>query len=374
MLPLLLAATSLHSFEAPDFRGYVTSLQGAAVGASDTASATLGSQQRLNALWDASERVRVVVEGRGRLYLGEDARPAAPLAALLGHDRGAIDLSVNPVATEGAVWNAQLDRAYAEYGGAVWDLRAGRQRIHWGTDLYWNPADLFNARDALDFDHEESPGTDAVRLRYFAGGVFWTGAETAVSVDDARRVVAAGRAMFHAGEYDMNIIVGSWRGEPVGALGFAGNLGRAGWKGEVAGFSGYGTVDDPIVNSSTTVDYVFSWEWLEGLYLGGSLFLGGTGGGLSAANVVGNPPSARNPFPARFATQIVASRPVNPAVSWQASLLWLPEDEEALFSPSINYAAAQRVDMQLIGRVQAAWSGGLRREAAGAWVRTRLSF
>ncbi len=372
----LCAVLPAHAHESSfSFRGYATTLQGATVGASDTVSAVLSSQQRVNLLWHPADPVRVVVETRGRLFLGEGARPADPLATALARDPGVVDLSWNPVTAEGAVWNVMIDRAYVEYGARDWDFRAGRQRIHWGMDLYWNPGDLFNTRDVLDFDYEESPGADAARFRWFAGGEFWRGAEAAVASDREGRITAAGRALFNAREYDVQVIAGSWRDEPVGAVGFAGNLGRAGWKGEAAWFTGAGVERDPAVNASTSLDYILSGR-LEGLYLGGSLFYGSdASGALNAADPAAALPTARRPFPARVATQFTASRPLTPAWSWSAALLWLPEDETVLATPMLNYAAAQAVDLQLLVRAQASWQkGDLQRDLAAAWVRARYSF
>ena len=35
--------------------------------------------------------------------------------------------------------------------------------------MVWNITDLFNPQSVLDFDYEEKPGSDAIRIQYFTG-------------------------------------------------------------------------------------------------------------------------------------------------------------------------------------------------------------
>ena len=46
-------------------------------------------------------------------------------------------------------------------------MTIGRQRIAWGTAWVWNPTDLFNPLNVLNFDYEELPAVDAVRAQYY---------------------------------------------------------------------------------------------------------------------------------------------------------------------------------------------------------------
>ena len=62
-----------------------------------------------------------------------------------------------------------LDRAYVQYTKGNFSTTIGRQRINWGISPVWNPNDLFNAFQYLDFDYEERPGADAARLEYYVG-------------------------------------------------------------------------------------------------------------------------------------------------------------------------------------------------------------
>jgi hypothetical protein len=59
--------------------------------------------------------------------------------------------------------------AYLDYTAGKWQFRVGRQRINWGVNLVWNPNDVFNSFSYFDFDYEERPGSDAVRVQYYTG-------------------------------------------------------------------------------------------------------------------------------------------------------------------------------------------------------------
>ena len=55
-----------------------------------------------------------------------------------------------------------IDRMLIQYSDEKWDITIGRQRINWGINNIWNPNDIFNAYNFLEFDYEERPG----RMRF----------------------------------------------------------------------------------------------------------------------------------------------------------------------------------------------------------------
>ena len=70
---------------------------------------------------------------------------------------------------DSVVFNTTIDRVFLEYNKNDWEVRVGRQRINWGINLAWNPNDVFNAYSFFDFDYEERPGSDAIRIRKYTG-------------------------------------------------------------------------------------------------------------------------------------------------------------------------------------------------------------
>ena len=76
------------------------------------------------------------------------------------------------------MWNSkstlgylEVDRLYFDWNLNKLQLTLGRQRVAWGTCWVWNPTDIFNPLNVLDFDYEELPSTDAIRLQYYTGAV-----------------------------------------------------------------------------------------------------------------------------------------------------------------------------------------------------------
>lgn len=70
-------------------------------------------------------------------------------------------------------WNLSIREAYAEVRGFLFeniDLKAGRQRIAWGTSDILGPTDMFNPydlEDVLDFGRKN--GSDALNLTWYLG-------------------------------------------------------------------------------------------------------------------------------------------------------------------------------------------------------------
>ena len=40
-----------------------------------------------------------------------------------------------------------MDRAWVDWSNENWEVRAGRQRINWGTNLFWNPIEKAEERN-----------------------------------------------------------------------------------------------------------------------------------------------------------------------------------------------------------------------------------
>jgi hypothetical protein len=70
-----------------------------------------------------------------------------------------------------SVLTSAVDRLWVDWTCRRLEVTAGRQRIAWGTCLVWNPTDLFNPYSVLDFDYEEKPGSDALRIEVYTGAV-----------------------------------------------------------------------------------------------------------------------------------------------------------------------------------------------------------
>ncbi len=360
-------------------RGYIKSLQSASF-AADLDSLVSGNllHNRLNLHFTPAAPYAAALEGRNRLYYGEIPRTSPGLGNALARDPGWMDLSWTPVDEAGAVWNLELDRAWMEWRADRWQLRAGRQRIHWGMALAWNPNDLFNAYDFLDFDYEERPGSDAVRLQIYPA--LPVQIEFAAKLDEGREATGAIRLGFNRFAYDLQILAGRYKDDLVAGLGWAGNLRDAGFKGEASWFEPLRDSGSRSVAVTAGLDYVFS----DGLFLTGSALFNSAASsdasGLAGFGVAGEgePLSPRNLFPSRWAFLAQGSRSFTPILSGSLSLIYAPNLDGWVVMPSVSYGLAQNWELQGIAQsffTMGLHAGGDARVLANTlFLRLRWSF
>ncbi len=133
--------------------------------------------------------------------------------------------------TKQSIGYGQIDRLWLDYTCGNLDVTLGRQRIAWGTALVWNVIDLFNPQSILDFDYEEKPGSDAVRIQYYTGAV--SRVELSVKPGkDKKHTTAAALFSLNAFEYDFYGIVGYRNGRWLFGGAWAGDIHKAGFRGE----------------------------------------------------------------------------------------------------------------------------------------------
>jgi len=120
---------------------------------------------RLNFKYFINENWTFKSDLRNRIFYGERSLFLANFDEDVGNDF--FDLSTNIIDANGLLFHSMIDRLYLEYTKGSWEVRLGRQRINWGINTVWNPHDIFNAYNFADFDYEERPGSDALRVTYY---------------------------------------------------------------------------------------------------------------------------------------------------------------------------------------------------------------
>lgn len=307
--------------------------------------------QRLNFRWFAADRLRLTAELRTRAFSGDLVRGTEDYAAQVDNaNNDYFDLSVVLLDKPAWVVQSMLDRLYLEYASEKWEVRLGRQRINWGISTVWNPNDLFNAFSFTDFDYEERPGSDALRVRYFTG--FAGSVELAVKAFDRwEDAVIAGLWKFNAFQFDGQLLAGYAREDAVLGAGWAGNLGNAGFKGEAAYFL-------PLNNSGKkafALTLAFDYSFSNNLYAhAGYLYnsLGATRSDISG--LFGFQLSAKNLYPFRHALFFQAAYPFTPLLNGGAAVIYSPVESRALFlNPSLTLSMASNWDLDLVGQVVA---------------------
>ena len=121
---------------------------------------------RINLKWKPVSNITIVTELRNRVFWGEEVRLTPGFASLLRNTNEKFDLQKAWISDSSFIVHTNVERLYFNYGNDKLDIRIGRQRINWGITTTWNPNDIFNTYNFLDFDYEERPGSDGGRISY----------------------------------------------------------------------------------------------------------------------------------------------------------------------------------------------------------------
>ena len=165
---------------------------------------------RLNFKYIPSDEITVRLELRNRLFYGGNVKNIVGFSEFLSQDNGIVDLSWNVIDDGNLLFNTTIDRALINYTKGNWDITLGRQRVNWGMNLSWNPNDIFNTYNFLDFDYEERPGSDAIRVQYYLRDFskIEIAAKKGSSEDD---YIVAAMYKFNKGTYDIQLITGVYQ-------------------------------------------------------------------------------------------------------------------------------------------------------------------
>ncbi len=316
---------------------------------------------RLNFRWYPKDQWTVAVEARNRIFYGEQVKlfnQFGSYSQLIDQYEGLVDLSVIWLDEDAAMFHSIIDRAYINWATDKWEVCLGRQRINWGINMVWNPNDLFNPINFLDFDYEERPGRDAIRVQYFSGLM----SSIDVSIAPAKEIensIAAALYKFNLGTYDLQLLAGYARGDMALGGGWAGYMGGAGFKGEGTYYSPTAYATDTIGSAlifSGTLDYQFS----NGIYTMVSLLYNSKGntastpatGGQGGLFLFGgaNNISAKNLFPGKWVGFVQSSKQLHPLVNVSTALIYTPTENLTVFFPTLTYSIKENWDLDLIAQ------------------------
>lgn len=265
-------ATGASSWLDISFRGYLKDLlsiseQQYGLGGSDqdwAAGNVLHMRQNLR--WFPLESVTCGIEVKTRHFLGENIRSTVEYNEGLSSQATYFDWTWFLVEEDNSSLVTTVDRAWIESYLGPAQFTVGRQRIAWGTNLVWNPVDLFNPVSPFDFDSEERPGADAARVQYYTSPT--SKLEFAVAPGrESWRSVVAGLYRINRWEYDFYLVGGWWRSSGVVGGAWAGQVRGAGFRGEwlYAHPSGGWQYTEPFTLAAISGDYTFP----NSLYLHG---------------------------------------------------------------------------------------------------------
>jgi hypothetical protein len=350
---LLFTLTTIHSQEKEEtlfLSGYIKNLhEFSFIDNLDQLQWTTLVHNRLNFKYLPSEELTLRLEVRNRLFYGDNVKNIVGFSVFISQDNGITDLSWNIIENKDMLFNTTIDRAFINYTKGDWDITIGRQRVNWGMNLVWNPNDIFNTYNFLDFDYEERPGSDAIRVQYYLGDFskLEVTAKKGRSADD--RIVAA-MYKFNKGTYDIQLITGIYQKDWVIGTGWAGNLKNAGFKGEVSYFVPYETYFNSkhVLSASVSVDYGFK----KGLYVNGSLLYNSRAddASVSIGNLLSTNLSAKNLMPYKYSGFLQLAKEFNPIFRGTVSTIYSPTNQSVIIIPSLNYSVATDWELNFISQ------------------------
>ena len=328
---------------------------------------------RFNFRWYPTDYLTFKVELRNRVFYGEAVK-ALPNYGNLIDDAAddVLDLSLLVLNKKSIVIHSMIDRAYLEWVKNDWELRLGRQRINWGINLAWTPNDLFNAYSYLDFDYEERPGSDALRLQYFTG--FASRIELAAKAfTDPKGIVAAMLWSTNKWEYDFQLIGGIYHTDIALGGGWAGGIKQVGFKGEATYFHPYEKLDSSgVFIGSLGFDYSVKDWFFSGSYLfNGNAVQTNANINLLQANVT----SPKNLYLYKHSVFALATYAISPVLNSGLTLIYSPGGDNAfLLNPSLTYSIKENWDIDLLSQLYFAKSGTGKYEAAAKALFFRLKW
>jgi hypothetical protein len=268
-------------------------------------------------------------------------------ADMIDKNTGFADLTWNYFENRSFFFNTSIDRAFVDIQKGKWNITAGRHRINWGQTFVWNANDIFNAYSYFDFDYEEKPGSDAIRVQYnldYASRI-----DLAASINIDTSITAAGLYSFNKFNYDFQVMAGLFRSEDfVAGLGFTGNLFNGSFRGETSYFHPVENLSDTsgVFSASVGYDYVFK----NSLMVQCEVLFNNSApkqSDFSINSFYTTNLSAKNLWFSRFAAFASLAYPISPLVNVSLSAMYSPQNNFVFAGPSVSVAMADNFMIDL---------------------------
>lgn len=306
---------------------------------------------RLNFKMYVSEKLTASIELRNRLFWGNSVQNIPNYAYLIDENQN-IDLSVNIIDKPALLLHSKIDRLNIDYRSGKWQFTIGRQRINWGKNLVWNPNDLFNTYSFIDFDYEERPGADALRVQHFLSGD--SSLEAVINyIEDGGDNTIAFKYNFHKYNYDFQVLLAKYLEDYTIGVGWEGAIKSVGIKGEFSYFipQENSSLNDDILVGSVSLDYYFK----NGISVNSSVLF--NGGGIRNTNSFDTDQfnslnlNAKNLMPNRWSYFFQLSKSLTPAINTSMSTIYAYELKGLFLMPQFGYNISQNWDLDMIGQV-----------------------
>lgn len=331
---------------------------------------------RINMRWISGSRISAALEVRNRILYGEAVKLNAYPSAFLDADRGIVDLTFLPFDTRSAKMVSSVERLWTRIDLEKFEVIAGRQRINWGVNLAWNPNDIFNTYSFMDFDYEERPGSDAVKLRIPIAEM--SSVEFAYKAGKQKGDdVYAGLYKFNYANFDYQFLGGVYEGDIIAGAGWAGSIGNIGFKGEGSYFHPTETPADTSGMAAASVEFDYTINGI--LYINTSYLFNSSG--LRSVSAVtqdilnsGMLLSPKSLSPSRHSVFLQINSISSPLFTAGISFIYFFEINGMYLFPSATYSINDK--WEIAAFLQSFWlkNNTMHSEIQNAVMRIKFSF
>ena len=297
--------------------------------------------------WDINNNFTFNTQIRNRIFYGETVTKFPQYSEIVNKENGFFDMSDILFEGNSIFMHSTIDRLYIDYNYKKIQITVGRQRINWGQTFVWNPNDLFNSYSFFDFDYEEKPGSDAVRIQLYPS--FSSKFDIVFKLDNNKDITAAGLYRFNKWNTDIQIIGGYYDNtDYVIGLGFTGSLLKGGLRGEGSYFHSKYNFADTIGTFvlSLGYDYTFSNSLtiqIEALYNG----YGKKTGDFNLVEFYFMQSTPQSLSLTEFSYMVQLSYPLSPLLKATISAMYNPNDNSIYLGPSINYSIKENLEFSI---------------------------
>jgi len=300
---------------------------------------------RLNFNWNINNNFTFNAQMRNRVFYGETVTDFSQYPDIVNQETGYFDLSFIVFEGKSVFMQSTFDRFYLDYNIKNVQITIGRQRINWGQTFVWNPNDLFNSYNFFDFDYEEKPGSDAVRIQFYPS--YSSKLDLVVKVDNNSKVTAAGLYRFNHWSTDIQVLAGYYaETDYVLGAGFSGSLFKGGLRGEVSYFHPKDNFSDTTgtIVMSLGYDYTFKNSLMiqfEGLYNG----YGKKSSDFNMLDFYFMQLTPQNLSLTEFSFMGQVTYPFTPLFNGTFSAMYSPNDKSLYLGPSLNYSIKDNFEL-----------------------------
>jgi hypothetical protein len=310
-------------------------------------------------------------EMRNRFFYSQDMNASALQAS--GSDRGLANLTWNLAQGKSYILSSNIDRFWLSYEKGAVSVTLGRQRINWGQTFVWNPNDIFNSYSFFDFDYEEKPGSDAVRVQYYTSEV--SSSEVAIKMNHEHKITLAGLYKFNRSNFDIQFLTGVLDSKDfVLGTGWSGDVGDMAFRGEMSYFQ-------PMKHSSDTLGFWMVSLGVDYLFTNSLSFQAEAlvnnrkrPEGFSFIEIYSAPLNVKNLAFTRYNLFAQISYPVKELFQASLSGMYFPELRGFYAGPGLTYSLSNNVDFSFRMQVFSAELNHVRQNLDIAYLRLKINF